>query len=291
DKDTNTITLPQNMVRLINISIMDRHGNLQPIAYNPNINTLDIRCSTKTCSCGCGGKGTYCSEADNIQATTEVVTIDGTDYNKITYTKYDGAGNMYRLIEMPTWDVQTNAVVTTELRELICALDVTSTGCIKVTEPNRVKLVQSCGCYIPPNIYGEGPNCGPKCNIGYEEVRCEDNVLVPPIWSDYGYYNWDAQKGDVIHLKHVKADQIIVAYQNNGQITQEECLVPEYAVEAMLLGIYWRQRFVAPQSVCSYPEKKAASIEYDNAKIRLFEFKNPMRMDAFINAQTIRTTW
>lgn len=284
DKTNDTITLPNNMIRLINISVMDKCGNLQPIAHNPNINTLDIRCPDKTCTCTCGGKNTLCAETENITVKTETVTIYDVDYTKTIYTKSDSAGDVYEIAHTPVYNQETSAVEFIDNRTYICNLDVTETGCVKATEPNRRKLVEHCGCFIP-FIYGYGPNCGPECNLDRHHHECE--TLIPAqVIAHFGFYNWDAQKGDVIHLKHVKADRVIVAYQNNGQETNDEMLVPEYAVETMIYGILWRQKFAVPSNVISMGEKQVSKMDYAKAKMDLFEFKNPLRLDAFRNAES-----
>lgn len=290
------IKLPKNLVRLVNISVMDKCGNLQPLSYNPAINTLDLSCApTNTCSCpNCGGDGTFCSSLDTIQVTEEEVEIKGTTYIRKIYVRGDSTGAIYRITENPTFSPSDEGVVTVENRELLCNVDVNETGCITATEPNRHKLLTYCGCWLPYNAQyalGNGAYCGaaryPYSDLG-DHLNHDCTRTVPVLSNDYGYYNWDAIAGDVIHVKHVKAAKLIIAYQTNGE-GSSEMLVPEYAVDAVKFGIVWRQKAFSP--VVSRLEKRGAATDYQNAKDELWIFKNPMRMDDFIKAQTILPKW
>jgi len=286
------IQLPNDVIRIVNISAVDKCGKIQPLGHNPNINTLDIRCSTNKCGCGCGGKDTYCAQVDNMQVKEETITINGTDYTKTTYIRVDNQGNLYEVANIPAWNTATDEVVFTEERSLLCNLELTTDGCIKETEANRCALAQYCGCYIPGGIpeynwWGYGSCYWDTCGDWRERKECKR--AVPVVHNDFGYYNWDARAKDVVHIKDTKAVQVIVGYQTSGESDNTEMLVPEYALDAMLAGIYYRQRQYSP--VVSWGEKQQSMYAYRAAKTRLFEFKNPLRADVFVKLQDIIPRW
>jgi hypothetical protein len=198
---------------------------------------------------------------------------------------------------MPTLQYgDPNEVVYIELRELVCNLEMTDTGCIKYTEPNRRKLMEHCGCWLPSaDIDALYPYYGHRRFMTYpysdrpdgKDKKCERTV--PITHNDYGYYNWDAVAGDVLHLKDVTATSVIVAYQTSGEGVGTEMLVPETAVDAIKFGIMYRQKAFSP--IYGYNEKRACRVDYERAKDELWKFRNPIRMDEFIKTQTIMPKW
>lgn len=294
----NKITLPSDMVRLVNISVMDKCGKLQPLGHNPNINTLELVCAKTSCSCSsCDGKGTLCGAIDNITVTEEDVVIDGSTYTKTTTTRSD-QGGIYRIISMPALnDADPPSVEYVEVREFVCALETDSNGCIKYTEPNRRSLMEHCGCWLPLTGSYVYPNLGEPCAGPYpysdrgDSNKRDCQRTVPETRNEYGYYNWDAVAGDVIHLKSVTASSVIVAYQTSGESINSEMLVPETAVDAVKFGIIYRQRAFAPANVVGRAEKYGARVDYERAKDELWKFRNPIRMDEFIKTQTTMPKW
>jgi hypothetical protein len=109
------------------------------------------------------------------------------------------------------------------------------------------------------------------------------------VTSNYGEWNWDAKAGDVIHLKHVRADRVIVAYQPSGTSADTEILVPEYAVQAMMAGINYKQKWLSP--AYNPGEKKMAEMDWKREKNRLYDFMYPIRMDELIRIATLIPKW
>lgn len=279
------ITLPENVSRLLNISVIDKCGNIQPLGYNPSVNTYALKCPTKTCSCKCGGNGTYCGDLSSIDTQTEQVVIESQEYTKTTYTRHDGMGNIVREVHAPVWDVDTQEVVYLDSREVIFTVEINQDGCILSSEPNRRKLVEFCGCYIP---YPFRARCETGlCSELYTCHRCK--TFFEPYKNEYGHYNWSAEAGNVIHLYKVDASQVLLVYQSNGELDGVEVLVPEYAVDAMMMGIMYRQR--ALSNIYPISEKQYAKQQYNVAKRKLYEFLNPLRMDDFVKLGGVIPKW
>lgn len=269
DKVNNTVKLPDNRVRLINISAIDKHGNAQPLAYNPNFNTQDVACPPKTCGCpGCGCNNTLCGLIDAIQYRTETVYLNGIAYTKEIWTRKDANG----LVEVSKTPFLDNAtVVYEEFIKKVCDLEMTSNGCIKFTEPNRKRIVEHCGCYFP---------------IVHRHMV---DVSYPPYESYFGDFNWDSVDKDVLHLKHVKAERLLVTYQTNGMDDGSQINIPEHAVSALQYGIMHRQAAFSTRT--STLEKRNAKNEYNNAKNELFEFENPLKISDFVQLQETIAKW
>lgn len=280
DPDTNSIRLPYDMQGQVNVSVVDHHGNKQLIGYNPNMNTVNILCST-VCSCKCGGVDTLCGAFDHLTMTTETVNIKGTDYTKTTWIKHLGGGKVAEFTKTPVFvssgltDVGT--VQYQEDQRVVCNLEVnTSTGCIKATDQNFELFRLHCGCYtnLPfNNIWG----------------RCNEKQDVPATDSAYGYWNWNAAAGNIIQLKDVKAKQVIVGIQSSGEVDGQEIVVPEYALDAVQVGILYRQALFNP--TVSFKAKKEAKNLYRDAKMDLNKFLRPVSMHALRNLQCGIPLW
>ncbi len=279
NKDTNTIKLPNDLVRMVNISVVDSCGKTQAIAHNPDISTVDILCPPIKCSCKCGGEGTLCEALDSISMRTEDVELDGQIYKKTIWSKMQPNGDLVEVANTPFWSKEANGgaggVVYEEMRTLLCSFAINSDGCIKVTEPNKVLISEYCGCYIP------------SC----QRNLCDRLPLLPQTRSDFGHFNWDVHAKDKIHLKGVTADRVVVAYQTSGDVSGEEVLVPEYAMDALKLGIMHRQAMMAPYGVVKINEKREAERVYNKAKTELFIFLNPLSIEQFRTLQSIIPVW
>jgi hypothetical protein len=265
-----TITLPSDLMRLVNISVQDECGQLQPLGFNPNMNTLKNACPT-SCSCGCGGQGTLCGMVDNIQMRTETININGTDYTKRIWNRTDDAGNLTEVIETPVWDAGEGAIEMVERVNIVCALDTTQSGCIADTKPNRQKLIDHCGCYIPSCVE-------PLCQLS-----------LPPYKSNYGDWNWDATAKDTIHIKDSAVNYVIVGYQTNGECDGEEIVVPEYSEFAIKVGINYRSALFS--RVATISEREQMKREFKNAKTELRKFLNPIRISEFLSIQDRTPQW
>lgn len=273
---TGRVKLPSDMVRLISISVMDKCGNQQPLAYNPYINTVDMSCPPVKCSCvNCGGNDTLCAVLDQLQVTTEDITINGTVYTKRTWIRKDERGDLLQVSNIPVLGTDGNTIVYIEQKEILCNLEVDENSCIKYTEPNRELLLNFCGCYIPWVQFGR---CNKDCRTQLTKYE-----------SRYGEYNWDAKAGNILHLKHVKAERVIVAYQTSGEDLNDEILIPEIALEAMIAGIYWRQRWVSP--AYSQVEKQESRFEFNRCKTELFKFLNPVKITDLMDIAGMSPKW
>lgn len=300
DCHDHTIRLPRDCERVINLSVVDKHGILHPLSFNTDHNTAEIRCLKSQCSCNkCGGHDTLCGAIDTISATTEEVLIKGQIYTKTILTRYDGSGAVQTQSTVPAWDHATGRIVYNTLVETVCNVETTTHGCIKITQPNMdlLRLYFGCGNFID-QWRGMGFDWGNY--RAYQE-------LIPSSYNYWGEWNYNAADRQIIHIfghgnqchfghseeqEHEWRNgirQVILSYQTNGETPDEEILVPEYAVMAMQIGMVYMQK--ALNTRVSEGEKLQAKQAFAAEKKQVFRYLNPVRMDDLAKLQTAPRRW
>lgn len=276
DQDKHTLQLPRDMERFLSISVMDHCGDLQPLTYDPNMNTLEVLCHKKTCSCTeCNGEGSMCDAIDSLTMREAPVVIDTITYYERIWNRKCGHSIM-EVRETPAKDGDEITWVTSE--KLICDVDVDEKGCIKPTEPNRQLFDHHFGLFL----------------LDCHRRLCDDHHLrcrtqIPPNFSYYGFYKPDATCDGIIHLKHVKADKVIVSYQPAAGITDGQVMVPKYAKDAMMYGLfYYSVRF---RTNVSIGERREAENNFKMAVRKLFLFMFPISLEEFTKLPSRRRIW
>lgn len=299
DCKDNTIRLPNDCDRMLAISVVDCYGKLHPLGFNPDWNTSKILCSPVKCSCSsCHGEDTLCGALDSISMTTETIQIDGTDYTQTTLTRNNN-GAIQRQIQRPTVNASTGLVEYITDIETICNVEVTTQGCIKATKPNMDILRSSCGCgnFIDQwnNIYATG------WGKAYRS-------LIPTVYNYWGEFNFNAADPQIVHIfgggrynyhfnntpeQEVQwrgsIRQVIVDYQTNGETPNQEIVIPEYAVEAIHMGINYRMKMVHPR--ISEGDKLASKNAWDAAKMDVLKYLNPIQGEVIAKLQTNPRYW
>lgn len=296
----NTIHLPDDCERVLNISVVDCFGKLHPLGFNSDYNTAEIRCLKSKCSCDkCKGDNTLCGAIDTIQVTVETITINGMPYPKTTMIRYDGSGAVQKQTSIPTWDVATSKVVDDVIIETLCNVETTECGCIKVTRPNMDLLRSYCGC---GNFIDQYDRMG----FSWSNSRAY-HQLIPEAYNYWGEWNYNAVDREIIHIfghgsqKHFghsdseenawrsSIRQVIVSYQTNGETPCQEILVPQYAVNAVQVGMVAMQKQLNPR--IGEGEKLASQRLFEAKKMKVFRYLNPVRMDDMSKMQTTLRRW
>lgn len=276
DKENHTITLPAGMDRFISISVVDYHGNMQPITYDPNLNTLVVKCHQRKCSCQtCQGQDSMCDAIDSITMRQYPVIINTITYYQRVWNKKCDTG----ILEISETPYQDGTEITYRTSEkLICEMEMDEKGCILPTAPNRELFEHHFGCFLL--------DCFKKvCHDWHHRER----VSIPPDFSFYGFYKPDATCDNVIHLKHVKADKVIVSYQPAPNFVDSEVMVPQYAQEAMMYGLHhFTTRF---RNNISVGEKREAQLNFKKAQTALFGFMYPINLAEFIKLPARKRLW
>lgn len=287
----NRITLPDDCERLINISVIDCLGKLQPLTCDASLSTVVMDCIKPKCTCtSCNGSDTLCGAVESVAYTTETVEIQGEEYTLETWTRYDGNGAIQKQEKIPTLNASTNEVVYTTNISTICSVEVTDKGCIKATASNMELLRTYCGC-------GNFPD--ETCGVAYNWLwRSHD--LIPQPYNYFGYYNFNAQDRSIVHIfRHENAlknchdnnpiCKVVVSYQTNGEASGEEILIPQFAQFAIDMGIMWQQKLYNPRA--GNADKEYAEQKWNGARVKINKLLNPIRLDVVAKLQTQERRW
>ncbi len=294
-----TIKKPKDCERILNISVVDCHGHIHPLSFNPDLNTASIRCLKSSCSCtSCNGNDTLCAAIDTIKAETETVTINGTDYTKTTWTRCDPSGAIQKEMKIPAWDERNQTVVYNTITETICNVETTTNGCIKSTAANVNALRTFCGV-------GSFLDNWNALGFGWNSGQFRD--LAPAPYNYWGDWNVNAADPNIIHIfgsnqtRHFNHDdhqesewrnnirQVILDYQTNGETPDAEILIPEYAVEAVQDGIVYRQKRLNPRT--SEGDKVAAKNAADASAMDVARYLNPINLQGIREMQSNARLW
>lgn len=269
------VVIPKGVDNVYALSYVDDCGNMVPLSYNPNINTLSLTVTESSCACErCHGNGTLCGMMDNIIYRTEPIEVDGQEMFKRIWNRTDISGNVYETAETPVVDPDTGNVIYISSHKLICKVEVNSNGCIKDTPENHAMIMACCGCYMLCN-----------CCDGSRTAR------MPTLPSLIGEWNWDAMDGQVIRLRGVAAKSLIVTCQATDQCAGGDMLVPDFALDTVMFCIQYRQQAFAPSNVVSTRDKEYSYRQYRREKDALLRYLYPIDMQAFAELGSIIPKW
>lgn len=297
--EDHTIKLPADCERVIAISVVDCFGKLHPLGFNTDWNTAKIKCIASKCSCNsCHGEDTLCAAIDTLKVVTETVVINGSNYTKTVLTRYPGGGVIQTQSTIPAWDSASSSVVYNTVYETICNVETTDKGCIKATPANMGLLVTKCG--VSP-FFREWAASGYVWggNSPYQE-------LIPAPYNYFGEWNYNAQDRRIVHIfsgatrhfNHTDQEeaswrsnirQVVLDYQTNGETPDTEITIPEYAVEAVQIGMVYRQKYLHPKA--GEGDKIAAKQAWIAAQREVVKYLNPVIMENVAKLQTNQRRW
>lgn len=304
------IYVPEGVSRLLSVAIEDRCGLIQPLFYNTQLSIIK-KPAQKKCGCpsdcACGG---VCEAANSMTYSTKFLfSINGTDYYEKTWTEVCKNGDVITYSEIPTKQYNNTAgdagdynpdynpdydiaaapfsdytVVTVKSQRKVCKLETLECGCPAETEANQQLLTETCGCNL-------NWNCGLKrrhCRQYFENVdnnhfgevklsECGTKIFFRPS------HNWKKYTDKKI------PEFLLVNFQTNGLLPNEEVLVPDYALDALEAGIYWRSiRFntTVPPGV-----KDDAKAQYHMECDNLTKFLYPISLIDLGEIQDSKILW
>lgn len=265
DKTTTpySVVIPRDIIRLLNVSVVDSSNRLQPFSIENEMSTLPKPKIKMKCSChgsdGCDDS--LCDAIDSVTVIMKDVMIGDAAYTEKTWTKRTAAGELWEIREVPVKNYtgpDTYTVIMDTQQKLICALDVNAAGCIPATPANIDKVIRFCGA------------CLPACM----DVKTFSDL--PQIDNEFGSMKIE---GNRVFL-NTKADWVIISGQTNGDCPAEEILVPSAAGAAMLSGINYRTKAFRPG--LSMAEREEAKRLYGDDVHNLDSFLRPIRLEAFM---------
>lgn len=306
DPIKHTITLPDGCERMVNISVIDKFGKIQPLTLNPNMNTASVLCQKNACKCACGGTDTLCEALENITALQDTIVVNDHDYTQVTYIKSDGCGAIQKEVHTFGYNPETEEVEPVVINTLLCNIEVNSRGCILPTKPNILALQDYCG--VNATCVSNAAN--PGCAWGAWQTNAYRS-LVPAPYNYYGQWNWDAAARDTIHIFRSRRcnavfvndpnacnsmcgseqndiRKVIISYQTIGATEGVEILVPEYAQMAVDLGIMYQQALYNPRDGDRNGTRER---QWNKGQKKVQAYLNPVRIDDMIKLQTNQRPW
>lgn len=229
DKRTNSITLPNNYLKLSSICEIDACGKQVPMVINTNLTSDIIDISTvNDCGCECGCQSELCSHIKNYELIQEEVsiTMPSNSVQIFTGTLRKKINNDGSYVTEKIWPTQKYdngvyvAVVMETTEEFNCKVELLPCGCVKPTQENEDKVVACAGA----DSYQV--DCGCNINPGY--LFHHDHIKHPQ-------YNFSEEGDRITSDCFYKCDYVLVRYYVNNKT--KDILIPYFARKAMVSGI------------------------------------------------------
>lgn len=269
NKNTATAEIPAHSTLITAVFIVDDCRMKHQLSSNINLNTTEIPEKPKGCGCtACNCDNDLCGSANAVNFYTEMVDIDGTEYPKVYKTKLCSNGDIIEEITetLPKGDGAGGiTIVTRTYNKYIGKVEVKPCGCVVNTVENNNKCAAACGC---------------KCsNITDYQLPVGNNK--------FGHFAVDLERG-ILHLINVKQDYVIIEMQSDGEIEGEEIMIPEYGIDTITSGIYWRSLRFRNVGI---GEKNSAKIAHEVEIQELIEFLNPIDANGIKELQDHFMKW
>jgi hypothetical protein len=275
DKNTNSITLPDDLLLLSSVSVIDHCGQLIPLILNKNLTgeIIDINLN-KDCDCKCNCKAELCGQLKHYEVVYTTISAPQPGGGTMSYNCYSRKtiypnGDYYRQWNEPVAIYEAGVLTATELQEkteFICKLEVKPCGCVEDNAANRAILNSCCG--------GQ-----------YLVTECCSNKGCPYEFPDqtYGY-----QQGDnriYFNSNFTYTHALIRYYPGNNN---NEIMIPIVAKTAMLRGIKFE--LLPYEKGSGYTamanQRKLVQFErlYKEERKRLFRLLNRFSLKAFYDS-------
>lgn len=256
NKDTNSIDIPFDFLRLSSVNIEDRNGILYPVYRNDKIKDDIVELSAvSNCACefNCGYK--MCNTMKGYEAVISTksdffpngdpISFECTD-KKVIHGNFLYEQTQYPLREYLS-GVWTDTVLHTEDRKL-CAIEVDTNGCCCDTEENINNICNSCGI---------GINDTSKCCIGGDSnnppnKNCDTWVYWCPSKLDWlstqcggfafgidfnNIYNLSELGNKLVFPANFGWDKVVVRYFRD--IPLDDLQIPYMAKPAFMAGLQY----------------------------------------------------
>lgn len=273
DKTTNphSVVFPKNVQRIFGASLISPEGDVVQLHENERMNTSPLptgrQCSCKECEC----TSEFCGVVEQFSIRTRDIVINGQTYTERIWNKKCANGDIIEIRQTPLQDFisQNNwRIIYKEHQRTICSLDVKPCGCLNANEFNSEWLK--------------------KLNLLFRDNPCG----VDDEWAERLFHDFDSHRGEFnvnlktgrVYLRHIQqeANFVMLSYQDNGECSYEEIMVPETAMDALHTGMIWR---IAAMSGKPRLEVREAKRQYSSEVTELEQFLQPVSMKEFIDVQ------
>lgn len=275
--DTSTtphsIVIPTDCVRFVNLSEEDDCKSIRSLSFKDNMNVLPKPNKTGCCQV-CGEPNPLGECVSNLSVIQKDVVIDNVTYKEKLWKKLCANGDMVEIREFPAKnynsidDPEDFTITWQSYEKYICKLDKKPCGCVENTEKNKTLIITHCGCFI---------------------TSCQKDLCDPMFTKPYARFGVIKIQDGRIYIQGNTNKQFILSYQTNGDCADSELLIPEIAVDALIFGIDYRSKALAPNA--DRFEKRESERAWNKAKQELEEFLNPIIVTEFMNAQMGFSKW
>lgn len=248
DKNTNSIKLPCNYLKLSSISVIDECDKIHTLIHNKNLtdDIVDVS-AKKDCGCECGCQDSLCGTVKNYEAIIEEVTEQMPDdsekvFQKITRKILYPDGSLRVSYTYPIRKYTDGVWTTTEDvtdEEQICKLEVKKCGCLVNNDDNETALNACCNAENIQTDFG--------CTV------CDDGSLE---------YNFSEQGDRIFFPSNFSFEKVLLRFYVESKV--KEILVPLIAKSAYMAGL----KFFASEYDDKVPQSRLATFKtgYNNKK-------------------------
>lgn len=211
--NTNTAAIPVDCENILFVGIIDQRGRKIPLRLNTAITNetyiTDVPCEDKCPKCD--QSQSICNDLQ-ISETVELITIEGTVYDKTITKKLYPNGDYFLETRTPVLDLNDNTVNYLTSKEFIQNLDLKPCGCLETTPENLAKIRTCC-----PDVYGcYYATCDNACN------------------ADYGSYMVFEENGLIQFSPNFRFPNVYVEYTGTMPRLNGQLQVPEVAFETLV---------------------------------------------------------
>lgn len=262
NKNTNTATLPLDVRNLLFVGYIYNGQKIPIILKTTLVNdkaVKDIPCDD---ACPrCNQSKSICNDL-TVTESTEIVTVNGSNYTLTTIKKLYNNGNYYLEKNIPYFNTVTSTVEFTTTKEFITTLDLLPCGCLATTPENLAKVETFCpdvfGCYYA--------SCAP----------CDTSM---------GGYRVFEETGLIQLESRFKSDKLYIEYSGfmpklNGQLA-----VPEVAFEVIVEGV--KLRAIKNKNNVSLRNIQWQTLEYNKVRSAMDKELGAISLDRILQAITL----
>lgn len=293
DEDGLYVDIPKGCKRLFGAAVADRHGNLQNIWNNEQMNIVPK--PTETCACSCDGIPNY--ETQWVKTTKFVFRDANIDYYEYSWIRMLPNGSIEEWNDLPVkqyntllgdndgdynedynddYLVDTNftdyTIVRNKSQKLLCQLKVKQCGCPENTQENKDLLEKHCNCY--KHVWNRNEN------VIYADINSngKGGVKISQCGTQLRYkpQKHDCRDGKI-------PTHILVNFQTNGEKCGGFVEVPEYAVFAMWAGMDYM--------LADLKEKLLTKSLYEDQCTGIIKYLNTISLTNWAKIQDIKVRW
>lgn len=299
----NYIPVPKDCVRIFSVNNVDRHGKIQPLFYNNQLNILP-KPVTPSCGCNACKCDGLCDDLNAVTVTSKLLfNYSGVDYFQKCWIKTCSNGDVIKFCETPvksyndvtgtpgdynqdynndyligTPGLDNFTIVTQTTQEKICALEVRPCGCV-VDTPQNVELINSfCGCFFPFGFWTRHQH--PKTFL--DDIN-ENHLGEVKLNEDNTRIYFKPTRHFPILNDPLVPQYLLLSYQTNGFDCTSQVIVPEFALDYMFTAIDYRSKRFNGKFTLN--EKQMAKYDMQDEENKIIMFLNPLNLQKIADIQ------